>query len=95
MGILRYETTMSLDGFTTGPDPGFEHPLGIAGGANVAQQYLRAGLLDELLLHVVPVPMGEGVRTFEDHVADGQVELESTQVVQSPAVTHLRYRVAR
>jgi dihydrofolate reductase len=69
--------------------------VGIGGGANAAQQYLKAGLLDELLIHVAPALMGDGVRLFEDHLADGQVELECTQVIDSPAVTHLRYRVVK
>jgi dihydrofolate reductase len=68
--------------------------VGIAGGANVFQQYLKAGLVDELLIHVAPLLMGDGVRLFEDHV-DDQAELERTQVLDSPAVTHLRYRVLK
>jgi dihydrofolate reductase len=56
------------------------------------QQYLRAGLLDELQLHVVPVLLGDGVRLFEDHIGSGQVELERTRVIESPAITHLTYR---
>jgi dihydrofolate reductase len=71
-----------------------ERNVGIAGGANVFQQYLRAGHVDEMLLHVVPVLLGEGTRLFENHLGPDQVELEPTQVVDSPAVTHLRYRVA-
>jgi dihydrofolate reductase len=69
--------------------------VSIAGGANVAQQYLKAGLLDELQIHVAPVLLGSGVRLFEDHLGPEQVGLEITRVVESPAVTHLRYRVAR
>lgn len=69
--------------------------VGIGGGASVAQQYLKAGLLDEMLLHVAPVLMGDGVRLFENHVDHGQVELECTQVIQSPAVNHLRYRIVK
>jgi dihydrofolate reductase len=65
----------------------------VAGGADVAQQYLRAGLLDELQLHVAPVLLGDGVRLFDD--GTGQIELECTRVVQSPAVTHLTYRPKR
>jgi dihydrofolate reductase len=42
--------------------------VAIAGGANVVQQHLRAGL-DELQIHLVPVLLGDGVRPFEDHVA--------------------------
>lgn len=59
------------------------------------QQYLKAGLVDEMLLHVSPVLIGEGVRLFENHLDPGQVELERTQLVESPAATHLRYRVVK
>jgi dihydrofolate reductase len=68
--------------------------VAVAGGASVAQQYLRAGLLDELQIHVVPVLLGDGVRLF-DHLGTGQVELEATRVIESHAVTHLRYRVVK
>jgi dihydrofolate reductase len=66
----------------------------LGGGANVAQQYLNAGLLDELQLHVVPVLLGDGVRLFEDHLSGGApAELELTRVQESPTgVTHLSYR---
>jgi dihydrofolate reductase len=62
----------------------------IAGGARVAQQYLAAGLVDELLLHVAPLMLGGGVRLFEDA---GEPSLECAQVIASPKATHLRYRV--
>jgi dihydrofolate reductase len=66
----------------------------IAGGADVAQQYLRAGPLDTLQLHVAPILLGGGVRLFDDPALGG-MELECTRVIESPAVTHLRYRVRR
>ena len=66
----------------------------IAGGAEVVQQYLRAGLVEEFQLHVVPLFLGGGVRLF-DNVGDGAPTLELARVVDSPAVTHLRYRVVR
>jgi dihydrofolate reductase len=66
----------------------------IGGGASVIQQYLAAGLLDELQVHVVPVLLGEGVRLFENLPAD-RLELENTSVAQSPAVTHIKYRVVK
>jgi dihydrofolate reductase len=65
----------------------------LGGGANVAQQYLKAGLLDELRIHVAPLLLGDGVRLFESHLGSEQRELECTSVIESPAVTHLRYRV--
>ena len=68
-----------------------EKDVAVAGGARVAQQYLDAGLLDELQIHVAPVLLGGGVRLFENEHA----EIELVRVVESPAVTHLRYRVAK
>jgi dihydrofolate reductase len=63
----------------------------VAGGASLAQQYLAAGLLDELQIHVVPLFLGDGVRLFDQ--IDPAVDLELTRVIESPTVTHLRYRV--
>jgi dihydrofolate reductase len=62
----------------------------ISGGADVAQQYLGAGLLDEMQIHVAPILLGSGTPLFED--ARG-IEVEQTGVVASERVTHLRYRV--
>jgi dihydrofolate reductase len=68
--------------------------VAVAGGASVVQQYLKAGLLDELQIHVVPLLLGGGVRLL-DQLGSEQVELECTRVIQSPAVTHLKYRVVK
>jgi dihydrofolate reductase len=62
----------------------------IGGGANVAQQYLRAGLVDEFQLHVSPVLLGRGVRMFDE--GDGPA-IELVRTIASPAVTHVKYRV--
>jgi len=64
----------------------------IAGGASAVQQYLAAGLLDELYLHVVPVLLGAGERLLE---GVGDPKLEPVKVVASPAATHVKYRVVR
>jgi len=63
----------------------------LSGGANIAQQYLGAGLIDEMLIHLVPVLLGDGARLFDGGVA--KVGLECTRAVQAPGVTHLTYRV--
>ena len=68
--------------------------VALAGGASVAQQYLQAGLIDEVQLHVVPVLLGAGARLF-DNLEDAKVELECTSVVDAPGVTHLAYRVLK
>lgn len=62
----------------------------VSGGATVAQQALKAGLLDELDIHVAPLLLGAGVRLFE--AGSGDVELELADVVSSPLATHLTYR---
>jgi dihydrofolate reductase len=66
----------------------------LSGGASVAQQYLEAGLLDELNIHVAPVLLGGGTSLFGELGPDAP-ELKLAKVVESPAVTHLTYEVAR
>jgi dihydrofolate reductase len=62
------------------------------GGAETVNQYLAAGLLDELELHLVPVLLGGGARLFDD-LGDATVQLEQVRAVEAPGVTHLKYRV--
>jgi dihydrofolate reductase len=69
-----------------------EGDVHIGGGADVAGQYLSAGLVDQMQLNVVPLLLGDGARLFEDGAGSGR-ELEQTLVVEAPGVTHLRYRV--
>jgi dihydrofolate reductase len=66
----------------------------IAGGANIVQQFIRSGLLDEVQIHIVPVLLGAGIRLF-DQLDARQGELECVRVVESPSVTHLKYRIVR
>jgi len=64
------------------------------GAANVAQQYMKAGLVDEINIHLVPILLGDGVRLFND-LDKRQIELERTRIVIAPGVTHLRFRVVK
>jgi dihydrofolate reductase len=64
------------------------------GAASIVQQCIRAGLLDEIHVDLVPVLLGDGVRLFE-HLGAGPIELESTQVVEGTGVTHLTFRVVK
>lgn len=66
----------------------------VMGGANIAQQYIKAGLLDEMQIHIANVLLGKGTRLFDQIGAD-QIELERTRVVTSAGVTHLRFRVKK
>jgi dihydrofolate reductase len=64
----------------------------VPGGASAVQQYLAAGLLDEIYVHIVPVILGAGERLFENV---GDPVLEPIKVVASPTVTHVKYRIVR
>jgi dihydrofolate reductase len=63
----------------------------VMGGANIARQYIRAGLLDEMRIHLVPVLLGAGTRLLDDPGPE-PMDLEPFEVVNTPQVTHLRYR---
>jgi dihydrofolate reductase len=63
-------------------------------GANIVQQCLRAALLDLLVISLVPVVLGRGVRLLDD-LEPGSVGLDLVRVVDAPGVTHLTYRVAK
>jgi dihydrofolate reductase len=68
--------------------------VSLAGGASVAQQYLKAGSIDEMLLNVTPVLLGSGTRLFEN-LEGADIRFERTQVVEAPGVTHLKFRLER
>jgi dihydrofolate reductase len=68
--------------------------VALGGGADVAQQYLAAGLIDEMQINLVPVLLGGGTRLL-DNLAGADLKLEPIQVVETPEVTHLKYRVSR
>jgi dihydrofolate reductase len=64
----------------------------LAGGANVFNQYLAGGLLDEVDLSIVPRVLKGGERLFED-LGSSEVELEQIDAVEAPGVVHVRYRL--
>jgi len=66
----------------------------IGGGAKTVQQFLAAGLVDEVNISMVPLFLGAGERLF-DNLGDSPPRLEQIRVVEAPGVVHVRYRVAR
>jgi dihydrofolate reductase len=64
--------------------------VNIAGGGEVGRQYLAAGLIDEMWLHVVPILLGAGAPLFDETTAGS--DLEQVRVVEAPGVAHLNYR---
>jgi dihydrofolate reductase len=87
---------------TDGPEAALDRALTAAGDADVAimggpdlgRQYLAAGLVDEIGVHVVPVLFADGTRLFGDLSGD-RITLEVAEVLAAPSATHLRYRVIR
>ncbi|MDP9219318.1 MAG: dihydrofolate reductase family protein [Actinomycetota bacterium] len=67
-----------------------DQDVAVAGGASTVNQYLAAGLVDELYVHLVPLVLGGGERLLVDV---GDLALEQVKVVPSPTVTHIKYRV--
>ena len=65
----------------------------LSGGANVAQQYLAAELIDEMELHIVPLLLRDGARLLDNLRND--IELEQVRSIEAPGVTHLKYRVGK
>ena len=70
-----------------------EQDVFIGGGADIINQYLAAGLVDVLELHVVPLILGGGARLFDG--VGPELKLELLRAVEAPGVTHLKYRVFR
>jgi dihydrofolate reductase len=64
------------------------------GGAQIINQYLAAGLLQELELHIVPVLLGGGARLFHN-LGGAEIKLEQVRAVEAPGVTHVKYSVVR
>lgn len=87
--------------FVNGPEEALDAALAAAGdkdvdifSADVGRQLLRAGRLDELRIHLVPVLLGDGARMFED-LGDDHIRLENLGSTSSEMATHLRYGVVR
>jgi dihydrofolate reductase len=66
----------------------------VMGGADVARQYLRAGLVDEISIHLVPVLFGSGMRMF-DETDHEHIRLDAIGVEPTPSATHMRFRVLK
>jgi dihydrofolate reductase len=64
----------------------------IAGGASVIQQFIKAGYLDELQIHISPILLGGGTSLLENL---GDAKLEKTRVIDSPFVTHLKFKITK
>ena len=64
--------------------------VSLGGGADVAGQYLAAGLLDEMVISIVPLLLGEGARLFRG-LGEARPKLEQVEAIEATGVTHIRY----
>jgi dihydrofolate reductase len=64
----------------------------VMGGADLGRQYIAAGLVDEIQIHLVPVLFGGGTRMFDDSL-DDHIDLEPVEVIETPVAIHQRFRV--
>jgi dihydrofolate reductase len=68
--------------------------VNIMGGAKIGQQYIRAGLVDEISIQLVPILFGSGTRLFEQH-GNEPIQLETIDAINTAAATHMRFRVIK
>lgn len=68
--------------------------ISVMGGADIAQQFIKAGFVDEISIHLVPVLFGGGTRLF-DHLGSEHIQLEITEVIETPAAIHLRFHAVK
>jgi dihydrofolate reductase len=68
--------------------------VAIMGGANIAAQFVKLDLVDEISVHVVPVLFGSGIRLFE-HLGSEHIPLETVEVIETKEAIHLRFRVVK
>jgi dihydrofolate reductase len=68
--------------------------VGIWGGANIIRQYLKAGLLDEMQIHLIPILFGDGIQLFEGLDPEG-IELRKVSSIDTPGATHFRFEVVK
>ncbi len=67
--------------------------VSVMGGASIGQQYIAAGLVDEIQIHLIPVLFGSGIRMFE-HLGNEHIQLKIAEVIESGSAIHLRFRVS-
>jgi dihydrofolate reductase len=93
-GVYTFVTSGIHDALDQARAAAGDRVVAVMGGANLIRQYLAAGLVDEVSLHVVPVLFGTGTRLFEQF-SEEHVHLETLEVINTPTAIHTRYRVLK
>jgi dihydrofolate reductase len=90
--VFRFVTDGVQAAFDRARDAAGDRSIAVAGGASTVDQFLAAGLLDELRLHIAPIVLGAGERLF---VHSGDVQLEPVSARATSLAVHVTYRVVR
>jgi dihydrofolate reductase len=93
-GVYRFVTDGIEAALKAAQEAAGDKNVTVMGGADLGRQFIAAGLVDELSLHLVPVAFGRGTRLFQD-LAGEPMQLEPLAAIQTPNATHLRFRIVR
>ena len=93
-GVYRFVTGGIEAALEEARETAGDKTVAVMGGADLGRQFIRAGLVDEISIHLVPVLFGGGIRMF-DELGDGHVQLEAIGVEPTPPATHMRFRVVK
>jgi dihydrofolate reductase len=90
-GVYTFVTGGIEDALAQAKAAARDRVVTVMGGADIGRQFVAAGLVDEISIHLVPVVLGGGISMFEGL---GRLDLETPDVLEAPAATHLRYRLS-
>ena len=91
-GVYTFVTDGIESALAQAQDAAGDADVVVMGGADIGRQYIAAGLVDEIQIHLVPVLFGAGKRMFEG-LPDDHIQLETIRVLETPAAIHQRFRV--
>jgi dihydrofolate reductase len=94
-GVYRFVTDGTEAALKDAREAAGDQNVTVMGGPDLGRQFLAAGLVDELSIHLVPVIFGRGKRLFEGLVGEQHMQLEPLSAIQTPNATHLRFRILR
>jgi dihydrofolate reductase len=94
-GVYRFVTDGIEAALNDARQAAGDQNVTVMGGPDLGGQFLAAGLVDELSIHLVPIMFGRGKRLFDGLPREQHMQLEPLATIQTPNATHLRFRIVR